>query len=332
MKPCKPSEIRASTSCFSRPLHGFTLVELLVVIAIIGVLVAMLLPAVQAAREAARRSQCTNNQKQLALGALNYENSFKHFPMGMTVTPWVSTWIVRIMPYMELNTIADQWNYTLGYSDYYGINGELLRVKYQVLQCPSDETLPWPAPTSYESGNYVACFSPSGKLVEPGAKDFPHDTCYDDPTRNPAAAEPTVRYALYNVNRTREPREVVDGSSNTIGFSEVISVTTSANDGARTDIRGAWWHPFGAGYTHHRTPNTSIPDDAFQGPDYCTPIPEAPCTKSSSCWSTTDNAARSRHPGGVMAARADGSVDFYSDDIDLLTWQALASMNGGDAE
>ena len=85
---------------FCRPLHGFTLVELLVVIAIIGILIALLLPAVQAAREAARRMQCTNNLKQLCLAAHAYHDSTNKLPPG-GLSPWRQTWYHAILPFVE---------------------------------------------------------------------------------------------------------------------------------------------------------------------------------------------------------------------------------------
>ena len=87
---------------------GFTLVELLVVIAIIGILVALLLPAVQAAREAARRTQCTNNLKQIALATMNYESAYKRVPPG-DVWDESSSWFVQILPFMEEQAIYDRW-------------------------------------------------------------------------------------------------------------------------------------------------------------------------------------------------------------------------------
>jgi prepilin-type N-terminal cleavage/methylation domain-containing protein/prepilin-type processing-associated H-X9-DG protein len=129
----------ASVGCFRR--QGFTLVELLVVIAIIGILIAMLLPAVQAARESARRSQCTNNLKQLALGALNYHDVHKEFPREMQVNPgWA--WGTRILPYIELQSLHEELNpnYTAAPPTAVTLfNGvALLQIPVRTFLCPSN--------------------------------------------------------------------------------------------------------------------------------------------------------------------------------------------------
>ncbi len=124
---------------------GFTLVELLVVIAIIGILVALLLPAVQQAREAARRIQCANNLKQIGLAVLNYESSNKTLPAGSTSAsvnisgPYFSTWSVDILPFMEEQAIYDIWDPTAALGDRRSVRNTQLRETFmKAYVCPSD--------------------------------------------------------------------------------------------------------------------------------------------------------------------------------------------------
>lgn len=135
---CKASQKKANQK-------GFTLVELLVVIAIIGVLVALLLPAVQAAREAARRSQCMNNLRQVGLAALNFEQVHQALPAGSTTLrssiggPYLSTWSVDILPFMEQQNVYDLWDPEQGFSR--PQNQQLRETFMDVYQCPSDTEL-----------------------------------------------------------------------------------------------------------------------------------------------------------------------------------------------
>ena len=263
-------------SVFRFPPSAFTLVELLVVITIIGILIALLLPAVQAAREAARRMQCSNNLKQLGLALHGYHAVHNCFPAGVTEdivklggkmygnkSPY-NTWGIRVMPFMEMNAIYDAWDFNAGYGNGYANKPILVRSMYPAFMCPSDDAKPSPNSSGYGRGNYVACFSPDGTMTEPGAN------AYIDP----GCTSHALRKAIFNVNVFRAANDVKDGLSNTIAMSELIAGIDEGT--TKHDVRGMWWYAFGCMYTHMHTPNSPIPDDGYAAPDYFVDMPERP--------------------------------------------------------
>ena len=311
--------------------RGFTLVELLVVIAIIGVLVALLLPAVQAAREAARRSQCSNNLRQVGVGLQNYEYSKKKLPPGAR-TAWYGTWQTYLLPFIEQRQLADMYAYhpdegTL-YDDAYKYdevhpshkpptrNLEVVKNRIATLTCPSDE--PQVDSRGITCHNYVANFGNTNHV----------GTDYRAPG-NPAYVKymgsPFIGDDESNAkhNHIVTFREITDGLSNTLMASE----TVQGRDG---DLRGLTWWGWGAAFEAFSSPNSTAPD-VMQNPGSCNTVqPNPPCVAQTP-GETFRAAARSRHPQGVNVVLCDASVHFVSDDIELATWRALSTTQGDEA-
>ena len=293
---------------------AFTLVELLVVIAIIGILVALLLPAIQAAREAARRTQCSNNFKQHALATHNYHDTFKGLPFGYIngAAPAVPgdqsglVWLRACLPYTEQSALYDQWDYGLGYAA--GINNTLIRTVIPGQLCPSDSpTSTWNAPTP--NYNYA---------VNLGTTSVTRTSPY------PGAGGVNFTGAPFEYNSGRQYRlaDITDGTPTTLMLSEVRQGQIGQ------DLRGLTWYGPHVGFTAYYTPNTTSPDVLNAG--FCQNATNAPLGLPCVGGSPIVFAARSRHPGGVLIALCDASVRFVSQDIDLTTWRNLAGMR--DAE
>jgi prepilin-type N-terminal cleavage/methylation domain-containing protein len=305
---------------------GFTLVELLVVIAIIGVLVALLLPAVQAAREAARRMQCGTNLKQLGLAMHNYHDAHRSLPSGVIwepswpLGPMGSTWITLILPYIEQGTLADGVVKNQGFGGATGGNVPIVREKLPFMLCSTDveskNVNPMPAYPDgvYAKGNYGA--NNGVGPMQPGG----------DPLCR-ACPIPRLPGLFMNNSKTRLAK-IPDGTSHTVAVAELLKGpdTGGSVGGGWQGVMHYWEGPL---YQHDRTPNTSVADELRTG--WCgTDRPFAPCIET---YNPYDEklilSSRSAHAGGVHVGFADGSVHWIADEIPLTVWQNLGRPDDG---
>jgi len=307
---------------------GFTLVELLVVIAIIGVLVALLLPAVQAAREAARRMQCTNQVKQWGLAMHLYHDAHGKLPIGATgsYAPYPAprqTWVMHLWPYIEETTLSEQNNidehFFLPPVTIFGTMDGLASVYVPLYYCPSDNG------QDVTSGDYMR--RRGNYVVNWGNAHYGYgDTPEEEAEQLLLAIEGYAPFSLIDGHRGRprptSMRNIVDGTSNTLMMSETLMAQTNVAYDLRGDIQNNDGH---FRFQTFVTPNTSVPD-IIRWFDSTVDDPMMPAVQGS----LSDNvaAARSRHTGGVNALNCDGSVRFVTDSISLNVWKALGTTDG----
>ena len=324
----------------NRRRSAFTLVELLVVIAIIAVLIGLLLPAVQSAREAARRSSCTNKMKQLALSFHNYENSRTEFPQYQyhNVSTWNSwqghgVW-TQMLPYIEEQALYDQIDFQLQFDNGANIGaGRPGRARIDTFNCPSD--LPFPD-TNWGGINYAVSGGATKDVYSTGAAK--------------AASGAILRRVPTKL------AELTDGTSKTVLLSEFLHGDNNA--GALNLERD---HTNGLSIARADFPTAAEVEAAGQGcdgtaqgyqqinagkhwnagmPGQCVINTVAPpnwshvnCAEGGGFGYAADRQgiypARSLHPGVVVAAACDGSTHVVSDSIDLLTWQRLGGRQDG---
>jgi prepilin-type N-terminal cleavage/methylation domain-containing protein/prepilin-type processing-associated H-X9-DG protein len=341
-----------------RRTYGFTLIELLVVIAIIAVLMALLLPAVQMAREAARRTQCRNNLKQIGVALHNYLSTHQVLPFGKGMDyraslpgiPVYPRWSTHsmILSQLEYSTLYNAINFSLppetpgmggvinfmpAYQNPSRQNAVESRTPLEVFLCPSDPTSTsnsqnWPGQNNY-AGNQGSWLCDRSDWTE-----GPNDT-------NPGEKQPGV---LYYLSRVRIA-DIVDGTTNTALFSEKLRGTGDPHP--RTDMfvmphqtsLDATYQTCSNLNTATATPLTSKWGWSWvMGENCCTNYNHVATPNRTTCGGTgfpgtmTNMAMQvppsSQHPGGVNVLMCDGAVRFVADAIALEVWRAVGTRNG----
>lgn len=339
---------------------GFTLVELLVVIAIIGVLVGLLLPAVQSAREAARRSSCMNNVKQMSLGALNYESAFSKFPTsgegydtstGSFINAMnIQSFFTQVLPYLEETAVSDQWNEQAPY--WAPGNDALATAKINTFLCPTNSL------TDVTFGGTAS----NGQLY--GQTHYMPVAYVDlspvDGTRNKALF---YKPGLLTYNQSSTMGSARDGTSKTVIFFEDSG--RSQQDIGKADRAAGGntvWIRKNGGST--QIMNSSVPEwvdgtgktcpnrwadsdnaSGLSGPPHLEQVPgskqilnntKTPIGGSANtCFWTQNNCGPndepfSEHPGLVMAGFADGSVKALNEQLDVQVCRRLADPKDGE--
>jgi prepilin-type N-terminal cleavage/methylation domain-containing protein/prepilin-type processing-associated H-X9-DG protein len=316
-------------------LGGFTLIELLIVITIIGILISLLLPAVQAAREAARRLQCQNNLKQVGLALRSFESQNDAFPAGTMSKMRFS------YEYTEVSGPGYEWpcflHFLLPYLEQQGYY-DALRGPYFDIQNPWGAPDDWPLAARNVSLSVLLC--PSDALggnfaTNPNWASFPmlkgnylgiFSGLNDSDGFN---AGNQRQLAVFRYFRGTPIAKITDGTSNTMAVAEYLKGVDS------NDVRG-WFYTNRAGSkTLYVTlgPNSAAPDNINGyfcpgGGSPNDPSANLPCTSAGN----DDYASpRSRHPGGVNTVFCDGSVHFIQNSIDMQTWQSLGWIADGNA-
>ncbi|MBN1589184.1 MAG: DUF1559 domain-containing protein [Pirellulales bacterium] len=295
---------------------AFTLVELLVVIAIIGVLVALLLPAVQAAREAARRIQCSNNLKQICLALCSYESAYKVFPPGRVaddggdITHVGTSGFVLILPQLEQQTIYEMFDFRNGpwcnasTSVWYNTTtGDAIGQRPTVYVCPSDESEPYSQNTLINTA-----YNTHGKKAATGSYAMVVGTI--GAADGLSGAMKFDNTGVFFYISTMKANDVTDGLSETLFVGEVVEAHTqnSSNIWSRA-VREL-----------DSLRSTSNPPNTFPGePIYM-----------SNYGLKVNGAFASRHPGGVNFGFGDGHVAFLSENVNLDVYRALSTRDGNE--
>jgi prepilin-type N-terminal cleavage/methylation domain-containing protein/prepilin-type processing-associated H-X9-DG protein len=320
-----------------RTRPAFTLVELLIVIGIIGILAALLIPAVNKIRESSNRTACSNNIKQLSLALNQYHLTNGLFPMGIFTDDKTSTincpramnCHYYILPYLDQANLFNQIaippavaSCGMASPHYYdllanrGAADAPLAQPVRVMQCPSDY-----GPVQYDTPPDHPFYIAKGNYAP-----FYGGTYLADPAGLSGGGRSVLGWN-YNIRLT----EIGDGASNTAVLTEALRGVDAISPGY--DQRGTLWSGLDLIVYTLYTPNTPQPDVVWRytcPPDVNRPAENLPCVDQSAVGQPITHAARSRHPGGVNMTLADGAVRFVNDSIDLAIWQGLVTIGGNE--
>lgn len=344
----RPIGVKA-TQCERLARRGFTVVELMVCLSILGVLTALLIPAVQAAREVARRASCGNNLRQIGLALSGYEAVYSTFPymnVGFSVANG-DTYVgygcfsthVALLPYLDQTVLFSSVNFSRpgaaevaleGKSGISLANSTVARTELAVLLCPSGES---PRPTDWAGTDYRANIGTAGKYL--GPLSAPHEG-YDGafvPLETIRAADfrdglsQTAAFAEKSRGHSTQEFDRFTGYwINPILYTtqdELVATCRSLKGPPKAfqgDTGNCWFLPFCryTFYKHDTGPNSSVPD----------------CVGG---WNNSDPAffngafaSRSGHPGGVHVMFADGHVKFLGDAVEIRVWRAFGTRAGGE--
>ena len=319
------------------PRTAFTLVELLVVIAIIGVLVALLLPAVQAARESGRRTQCANNLKQLGLALHNFESAFNKLPPGTMAKTRFSyaidansegyEWpylLHYLLPFMEQQAYYDavrgpKFDLQNPWSDASQWSPAINGMQLKTLTCPSDGL--------NTQAKFLAAMSTQFRLSSTNYLGI-FNGLNDGENYNGTTPE---KQAVFQFGKPRRFNDLLDGTSNTMALAEYLTGLDAS------DAKGLFITNRAGSQFLYTTlgPNSKAPDNGLSWHDSFCPTNGArnkprmnlPCTPGDT--DQNYSSPRSRHPSGVNITLSDASVRFVPNNVDLTVWRNVGFMADG---